>query len=353
MISVYNSFDELPREIKEKARYPNQSNFFLSLDWFSLLYRTVFAEEYELRIYLAHDKTETPIGMLYCITKNKKTLISLTNYYSMEYSPVLLTSNIKANEVVHAIISYIANERPRWRSIKFRLLLNDSLGYESLTKNLRLSGFYVHTYFQYENMYYAPATKSFEEYYQERPSKLKNTIKRKEKILYKSYKVNIIHYTKPDEDLPKAISDYTHIYNNSWKKPEPYLNFIPSLVNKTAELGILRMGILYIDDKPIAAQLWITTSSKALIYKLSYTEEFKKLSAGSILSSNLFKLCMNKDNVDEIDYGVGSENYKKDWMNNVRELWGIEAYNKQTLRGLSNIFFMSLRKLQKKYLKSN
>jgi len=51
--------------------------------------------------------------------------------------------------------------------------------------------------------------------------------------------------------------------------------------------------------------------------------------------------------VREIDYGVGSENYKKDWMNSVREIGGIEAFNTRTAPGLWLAFVQKLKSVLK------
>jgi CelD/BcsL family acetyltransferase involved in cellulose biosynthesis len=96
-----------------------------------------------------------------------------------------------------------------------------------------------------------------------------------------------------------------------------------------------------VDGKPAAAQLWINTERTALIYKLSYDEQYRDFGVGSILSKELFRVAIDEDRVSEIDYGVGSEPYKKDWMASVRKIEGTEAYNQRTLMG------MSLRVVQK------
>jgi CelD/BcsL family acetyltransferase involved in cellulose biosynthesis len=39
------------------------------------------------------------------------------------------------------------------------------------------------------------------------------------------------------------------------------------------------------------------------------------------------------DNVKEVDYLIGDDQYKQQWMNRRRERWGIVAYNPKTLFG--------------------
>jgi len=99
-------------------------------------------------------------------------------------------------------------------------------------------------------------------------------------------------------------------------------------------MGALRLGILSVDGEPAAAQLWIVHHGKALIYKLAYDERFADLSVGTILSATLFQHALDVDKVTEVDYLSGDDGYKKDWMSQRRERWGILALNPRTPRGV-------------------
>jgi len=39
------------------------------------------------------------------------------------------------------------------------------------------------------------------------------------------------------------------------------------------------------------------------------------------------------DKVVEVDFGSGDDPFKKDWMSNRRERWGLIAFNLRTVRG--------------------
>ncbi|RDH44890.1 GNAT family N-acetyltransferase [Zooshikella ganghwensis] len=130
------------------------------------------------------------------------------------------------------------------------------------------------------------------------------------------------------------MAGFVTVYNQSWKKPEPYPDFMPSFIRLCADLGILRLGVLTIGQQPAAAQLWITFQSTSIIYKLAYDEKYKVYSVGSILSHFMFKHSIDEDKVTLIDYGIGSEAYKRDWMRSVQNVQGVEAFNLRTVRGL-------------------
>jgi CelD/BcsL family acetyltransferase involved in cellulose biosynthesis len=136
-------------------------------------------------------------------------------------------------------------------------------------------------------------------------------------------------------DFHEPIIDaYERIYALSWKDGEEFPRFIREMCRTAAELGILRMGVLHVDDVPAAAQLWLLSNGKAVIYKLAYDEAFRDYSVGSILTRDMMKYVIEGDSVGEIDYGIGSEHYKADWMTEKRSIMGLEAFNMRNLAGI-------------------
>lgn len=331
-VKVYQSFHDLPSTFADRNRYPAQQNFFLSNEWFANLYENVLCKELDLRVYVVSGHEFE--GALFCGNlRRERKLVSLTNYYSLEYAPILIGERSDGQSVINKLVDYISHEKPGWESVELRFLRRDSKHYPVLMDSFRNAGFYIHEYFQYENWYYPLNGKNFFAYYEERPSKLKNTIKRKSNQLRRNHKFGINVYTSDADHLEAGIDEYTKVYNNSWKHSEPYANFIPALMTLCAKQEVLFLGILDLDLMPVAAQLWLKTVDKFIIYKLCHDEKFEHLSVGSVLSKNMFEEAFKTHELSEIDYGLGSETYKRDWMSHSRLIGGVAAYNKKTLRG--------------------
>jgi hypothetical protein len=351
-VSIYQSFQDIPCEVRQHLSYPAQPNFFLSYDWFSLLFDTSLSSTLEPRIYVVRDKQEKPVGALFCgIARGSagavRQLLNLANFYTLEFSPALAQESDRSTIIRH-LIEYIAAERPRWNSIRWTFMNADTDEIRHVLEYFGEADFSAYSYFQYENWYATTNNQSFASYFSERPSQLRNTISRKQKKLAKThgFEIKIIDHESPE--LEAAVHDFITIYNSSWKRPEPFPDFIPTLTATCAKLGILRLGLLYVNGMPAAGQIWITTSQKAVIYKLAYADQFRELGVGSILSQELFRIALDQDHVDEIDYGVGSEPYKKDWMPSVRKIEGIEAFNRKTPLGL----LLSIREVLKRQSKT-
>lgn len=346
-VRVYSSIDELPAEDIDRLSYSKQQNIFSSVEWFRCLTgQNVFGGK-ETRIYVSgqDDGTGPKCYLFLVCDPSARTLISMSNFYTMEFAPVFSTGKAQGGAPVSEIIEYISKETPRWQSLNLRLMYQGAAETASVIRSISDAGFFVNPYFMFENYFADLGGNTFSEYYALRSSRVKNTIKRKEKKLAKAHEFSVRILRAYEED---AVDDYNAVYENSWKDSEQFPDFIRELCRLGSEMGVLRMGVLYVDGKAVAAQLWILSGRKALIYKLAYDEAFKDFSVGSILTRDMLEHVLEHDDVDEIDYGVGSENYKKDWMDQTRTLIGLEAFNQRTFTGKLMAYKSRISKILKK-----
>jgi hypothetical protein len=169
----------------------------------------------------------------------------------------------------------------------------------------------------------------FDTFWASRPGRLRNTAKRRAKGVSLDIGIH-------EQFSETAWADYEAVYRSSWKPEEGSFPFLRSLVEQEGAAGTLRLGIAKLDDVPVAAQLWLVEKKKATIHKLAYAESAKSLSPGTLLSVAMFRHVLDKDHVEQIDYGTGDEPYKADWMDQRRQLWQLNAFNPRTLQGLAS-----------------
>ncbi|MHA1568523.1 MAG: GNAT family N-acetyltransferase [Alphaproteobacteria bacterium] len=329
---VYSSLDDLSSRDIALVSYDNRRSLFSSIEWFRCLAQHGLPDDTEIRIYVAAGDGEADEKcFLFCASKaGTRALSSLSNFYTMEFCPIFSSDRCDKSGLLNEICRYIAREEPRWHSVNLKLLIADKDHTGLLRAALAASGFRLNEYFQFENFYTETKGMDFHEYYNLRPSRVRNTIKRKEKKLSRAHEFSVRVFPGYDDD---AIDDYAKVYARSWKDSEQFPNFIRELCRLASRLGILRMGILSVDGQATAAQIWLLSGRKAIIYKLAYDEAYGEFSVGSILTREMAQYILEHDRVEEIDYGVGSEPYKKEWMDRKNDLIGIEAFSGKTLRG--------------------
>lgn len=168
----------------------------------------------------------------------------------------------------------------------------------------------------------------FAAYWAKRPGQLRSTVRRKAKAA--GLEVEI--FDRFDEG---AWAAYEEVYRASWKPEEGSFPFLRALAEQEGAAGTLRLGVARKHGKPLAVQLWLVENGEATIHKLAYREDAKELSPGTILGEAMFRRAIDEDRVKVIDYGTGDDAYKRDWMDERRPLWRLQAFNPGTLRGLA------------------
>jgi len=336
-VTVYSEFSDIPRELYARCSYPRQPDFLSSIEWFQCLFENSLPENDSLRAYFVTGDDGAARAALFCVyTQNTRRLRSLTNFYTTEYAPIEFDDASNTNQAWQELADYILGERPAWQAIEFRMLRSEDGSGHPLFARLSDAGFFIYQYPFYDNWFTSVQGTNFDSYYQGLSSRVRNTIRRKAKKLDEQFSVRVRIYRDQRDDLATGIRDYVEVYNSSWKKPEPYANFIPSLAKTCGGCGTLLLGILYVDNRPVAAQFWVITGKKAIIYKLAYVQQHSNYSPGSILSKALFEVAIDEYRPLIIDYGIGSEPYKRDWMDQCRSVYALHGYNTRTMAGLLN-----------------
>ena len=199
---------------------------------------------------------------------------------------------------------------------------------------LRQAGWLVGRYFRFGNWYATIGKPDFAAYLAERPSALRNTVRRARRKLERQADACLVIQTASDAALESAIADYQAVYARSWKRPEPYPRFIPELCRLAAARGWLRLGLVRILGRPVAAQIWLVEDGRAQIVKLAYDGAYRSHAVGTLLTAELMRHAIEQDRVIEIDYLMGDDAYKRDWTPQRRERHGIIAFDPRQPRGL-------------------
>src|SRR4029077_298493 len=77
---------------------------------------------------------------------------------------------------------------------------------------------------------------------------------------------------KGGPDLTAALVDYALVDLQSWKAQEAYPDCLAEILTVAASAGVLRLGLYYIDDEPVAAQIWIVGDGHAAIWRVRSVE---------------------------------------------------------------------------------
>jgi hypothetical protein len=336
-VKLYSTLAELPAAYDDVFAAGAARSFYLSRPWFANLVATACPPHEQPRLYGIERDDRTALGLLFArgrpprLRQPMRQLSGYSSMYTILYGP-LWASVSAALAGAPALAQRLAAERPRWDIVQLDSLDPDSAEFSHLQSALRAAGYVVQPYFHFGNWFESITEPSWDIYWQRRPSILRNTVSRKSKKLLKAHRVRYQIYTG-GQNLDEGITAYDRVYAASWKIPEPFPAFAGGLVRCAADVGALRLGIAYVDDRPAAAQIWLVANRQATIFKLAYDEAFAAHSIGTLLTVELARHVIEIDRVSDIDFGRGDDPYKRDWLAQRRERWGIIALNPRTAAG--------------------
>lgn len=329
-IKQYVSPREFPPDTARFFEEFSHKNIEFSIDWFNNLQHGVFVDDPGVRYYVA-ELAGMPVAAM-PIRLIRDGLIhrveAMGNFYTSLYSPVF-SPTATALDLLPILDAEDCDCRGA-HVMRFAPMDAASPTYEALLTALRTSGWIPFRYFCFGN-WFLKIDKPWPEYLKEREGKLRSTIKRMGKKF--AADGGVLEIVSSPALVEPAIKAFNDVYALSWKKPEPYPNFIPGLIRSLAARGSLRLGIARLAGRPIAAQLWTVHQGRAHIFKLAYDASFAHYSSGTLLTAHLMEHVIDHDGVAEVDYLIGDDAYKQLWMSNRRERWGIVAYNPRTLIG--------------------
>lgn len=303
-------------------------SFFTSQQWFGFFSEFVnhSQQNFSLELTPEHD-----IAFFSCAGNSKysaKMLNSMTNYYSPIFgladqplSKCPDQQTVKQQKEAFSKFDFI-NVVP--------LFLEQANNWKNAFEQIGFRGFI----YQHSVNWYETNISNLDDFWQRRPSKLINTLKRKQDLMRKQSGFTIRIYNEGNqEQLMQALIDYHQVYYHSWKRSEPTPAFIDSICQFCWSNQALRIGVIYFENKPIAAQIWFVYKDTAKIFKLAYHTDYNRFSPGTVLTAALMDYVINQDKVQNIDFLTGNDEYKKDWMSEKRYLYGLQLCNKTTIRG--------------------
>lgn len=248
------------------------------------------------------------------------------SWYTLAFSP-LFTPHCNDDIRAHLLNELARTLRSRFASLTLWPVEADMA--ERMSRAFHDQGWLVLRRVEAANWVAHTAGMDFDTYWAKRPSKLRNTARRRTKNT--PFTTEVLDRFDAD-----AWAAYEAVYAESWKSAEGSPDFLRALARQESTAGTLRLGIARRDGVPVAAQFWTVENGTATIHKLAYIEREREHSPGTLLSVAMFRHVLDRDRPTRIDYGNGDEPYKAEWMDERRERFRLRLFNLRSIGGLSH-----------------
>ena len=334
---TYDRWEDLPKGASGLFAQGEQKSLFLSQIWWETLALHTLTENQSVLLACVSAEDEI-LAILPLVSCPRDGISALSNRFTTLYT--LLVPDGRADAAALACLAEGISQLDV-SSLRFDPLDYDDRNIETLCQSLQSYGFESHKNFRFYNWSHQVNGQSFNEYMEERPANIRNIINRKRRKLEREYGYEIKLFQC--EGIDRALVDYQKVYHASWKASEFFADFTPNIIKRLSECGWLRLAILYIEDNPVAAQIWFVVHGKANIFRLAYDESWKRYSPGSILTEYLMRYVIDTDKVREIDFLTGNEAYKQDWMTVRKERFGVRMAKRRVKKNIFSQLIESLK----------
>ena len=267
---------------------------------------------------------EGPAGLVPMVSGPGGRWASLTTPYTCLFQPLIEPG--RAREVAAAFggacrpVAILEALDPDWAGLPaFRAGLGDA-------------GLRTRSFEHFGNWHGPVPGGSWEAYLQARPGTLRETIRRKTRLVERDPAMRL-EFLRDPAALGPALAAYEAVYARSWKEKEPYPDFNRTLVEALGPGGALRIGVLWAGATPIAAQYWTVCAGTATVLKLAHDDAYRRFSPGTVLTAFAIRCLIERDRVGELDFGRGDDPYKQAWAGERRVRMGLLIAHPWSRRG--------------------
>ena len=336
----YSAWNQLPDSANALFLQAEKGSLFYSRPWLVNVAHVTTDHNQSMLLACVVDDNKV-MAILPLIKCSGNTWYSLKHRYTSLYN--LLISDNKQQQVLTCLTEGLY-QLPITALLLEPVADSDSR-ITALQNAMEAAGFNCDSVFRYYNWIYPLQNQSYADYMATRPARLRNTISRKKRKLEREHGYQMRLFTA--DEVPQAMPDYYAAYTASWKANEQYLDFLNEIVASFSKYGWSRLAILYVNEQPIAAQLWFVLHGKANIFRLAYDKAWKQYSPGTILTSFLMEHVIDVEQVKEIDFLTGNDAYKQEWMSQRRERFALSCVKNIKPISRFHLFITSVKKLLK------
>ncbi|MGE5608962.1 MAG: GNAT family N-acetyltransferase [Bacillota bacterium] len=186
-------------------------------------------------------------------------------------------------------------------------------------------------------------TGSWEQYYSSLSGNLRSQVKRGEAKLLRHGTLTLEEYCG-GPDLDARLDEFFRIESSGWKgrAGTAILNdplarqFYTRLAHETAPCGWLRLYLLRVGDRCIAADYCLACQGTVYMLKVGYDEDWSYCSPGQVMRKRVLQhlFSSGRDEIYDMLSGGGEHRaYKIRWANHLRPCVIVRLFNPGSLRG--------------------
>ena len=250
--AAFAGLDALPPGCEALFAAAARRSFQLTPAWFGAVLAAAMPADARPLFLLCH-AAGRPLVLFPLRTRRQgRQLEGLSTPYTCLYQPLAAADATPAE--LRAAGAAFGRFCRSWGAVRLDALDPDWPGLAPLLRGAREAGLLTLPFRHFGNWHESVAGRSWATYLAARPGALRETIRRRLRQAERDPAIRLETIEAP-AGLEAGIAAYEAVYAASWKPPEPFPGFSAALLRAAAPAGVLRLGILRRDGRPVAAQV--------------------------------------------------------------------------------------------------
>ncbi len=300
-----------------------RGNFFSSFAWYETVVRAALPEGVAAEFVVVED--DGAVAAIFPMQRRGAVLSGLTTPYTCLWQALWAAD--ADNSAVGLGFTALCRARP----VRLDALDLAAPGWTGFWGGLRRGGVRALPFDHFGNWIFPTAGAGWEAYLAGRPGALREAVRRRtRKLRQAGADFRVLDGVNGLED---GVASYEAMHAKSWKSAEPFPDFNAALMRRCAEDGTLRLGVLSLDGRVLAAQFWVVFGDAAMMLKIAHDAAADAWSPGTVLTGLMIRHVMARDGVRCLDFGRGDDAYKALWMSERRQRSGLMLVNPWRAQG--------------------
>ena len=327
-VEVFDTLEALPAGCDALFAVGARRSFHLGRPWFQAVLAAAMPVGARPLFLLCRPGLLLPLRTL----AGGRRLEGLSTPYSCLYQP--LAAPEATDEQLLAAGQAFGRFCRGWGQVRLDALDAGWPGLEPLLEGAQAAGLVALRFDHFGNWYETVAGRSWADYLAARPGALRETIRRRLGQAERDPRLRL-EMIAAAAGLEAGIAAYEEVYARSWKEKEPFPRFSAALMAVAAASGALRLGLLWLDGRPVAAQYWVVAGGTATVLKLAHDAAARARSPGTVLTAAMIRSLLDHEGVAELDFGRGDDAYKSLWAGVRRQRVGVVLVDPRRPAGLA------------------
>jgi hypothetical protein len=250
------------------------------------------------------------------------------------YEPLAANRKGDVADAVRSIIAALQQKPNAYDVVRVGPLDPGSPFTREVIAALRRMHYPLQTYHQLSDWYETVGGTSFREYFARRPRLLRESLDRNTHLLLQGGRGRF-NFSCTRELLDNAWDSIQYVLAAAPVEGEPDPpGYLRSIMTLAADTGTLRLGLFYLDDLPVAMQLWVVTAGVARCLRIWSAQGQRAFPIDDVLTQMMAVCLIDGDHVAELDFGGITQEFARDWAPKARQRIAVAAFNPRTWRGL-------------------